>query len=224
MRPVLGLLLVSFAASVAAAPAAPPAPPAPAAVPAPPAAAPKPDIAPPAPVPVERAPVATPPVHMRLPSQVFAPLISEPPVIEDESAVSAETIEWRDWLVAKQDRRIERGDEIGGLAAIGVRLGSRAQAGSIEGLTDEQAAALSAWNDDGALVISVMPGSPAERGGLMPGDVIVQFAGIWVDSTSLFVRLASRSAIGKEHELLVLRNGQVEPMYVTPMDRRELNP
>ena len=228
MRSALGLLLVSFAAAAAAdapTPAPPASPAASAATPATPAvvtpsAAPaKPDLAPPAPVPAERS-EATP--RIRISSPAFTTQISEPPAIPDEAAASAELLAWRDHLAGKKDRRIERGAEIGGLAAIGVRLGSRAQARSIEGATDELLRSLESWNDEGALVIAVVPGSPAERAGIQPGDVIVQFGGIWVDSTNLMIRIASRSEVEREQDVWVLRGGEIERLWLTPIDRRDL--
>ena len=223
MRLAHGLLLISFAASAAAAPDSVPAPAAPAPVAAPSALTPpappaKPDLAPPAPVPAER---AAPP-RIRISSDVFTTQITEPPAIADEASASAELLAWRDHLEGKKERRIERGAEIGGLAAIGVRLGNKAQSSAIEGATDELRRSLEAWNDEGALAIAVVPGSPAERAGIQPGDVIVQFAGIWIDSSSLLVRVASRAQVEREADVWILRNGEIERLWLTPIDRRDL--
>lgn len=231
MRSALGLLLVSLAASLAVSAAAetpaasrPASPQGVAPVPGPAA---KPDVAPPAPVPVERAPV--PPARLKLPpappahaAQPFSTMISRPPVIADEKAASAELLAWRDHLEGKQERRIERGTEIGGLAAMGVRLGGRSQISSIVDASEELLASLESWNEEGALVVSVVPGSPAEIAGLVPGDVIVQFGGIWIDSMNLLIRIASRSMVGQEQDVWVLRNGEIERLWLTPVDRRDL--
>jgi hypothetical protein len=186
---------------------------------------PQPSLLPPAPVPVERAkeaPKDDEPARIRISPQAFTTLISEPPLVDDESGASAELLQWRDHLEGKKERRIERGAEVGGLAAIGVRLGGRGQAGAIAGATDELLRSLESWNDEGALVISVIPGSPAERAGLVPGDVIVQYAGIWIDSSNLLVRVASRAVVDREQDVWVWRDGAIERLWLTPIDRRDL--
>ena len=187
-----------------------------------------PDVVAPAPVPVQRAPEppapaepATPVQRIHLQADPYTTLITEPPAIDDATA-SPELTQWRDYLQAKKDRRVLRGSEIGGPAAIGVKLGSKSQLAQVTGLDDAQRARLAEWNGEGALVMSTVPGSPAEKAGLLPGDVIIQYAGVWIDELSLFVKLASRSVIDREQEMWILRDGTIERTYVTPVDRHEM--
>ena len=110
-----------------------------------------------------------------------------------------------------------------GCQSAALRDGVSPNLGSIDKTLDEaQRARLLAWNGEGALVVATVPGSPAERAGLLPGDVIVQYAGVWIDGMGLPVNLASRSVIDREQEVWVLRDGAMERLYVTPIDRHEM--
>ncbi len=147
--------------------------------------------------------------------------LSQVPVVADEAATSTEFLAWRDYLREKFDRRMPRNEEIGGRAALGVRLGSPGQLDE-EVVPAAVLQSLSTWNQEGALVTSIVPGSPAEQAGMLAGDVVVQFAGIWVDSSALLVRLASRAQVDREVEVWVLRGGEIERLFVTPADRSVL--
>jgi S1-C subfamily serine protease len=69
--------------------------------------------------------------------------------------------------------------------------------------------------DIGLLVISVEPGSPAEKGGVMLGDVLVALGGQSVtDANSLRAQLGS-DRVGQPIQLKVLRGG--EPAELTVM-------
>ena len=62
----------------------------------------------------------------------------------------------------------------------------------IQDLTDDLAAGFGAKAGDGVLVSDVMAGGPAERGGLRPGDIIVEFAGVPIkEVTDLQKRVAA---------------------------------
>ena len=66
----------------------------------------------------------------------------------------------------------------------------------------------------GALVASVVPGSPAERAGLRPGDVIVGFADEAVTSPKALTRHAATVKPGTETEIEVWRDGVRETLEV----------
>ncbi|MCL6647273.1 MAG: S1C family serine protease [Chloroflexi bacterium] len=63
------------------------------------------------------------------------------------------------------------------------------------------------------LVVGVEPGGPAERGGMLVGDLLVGFAGQPVRDTDDLQVLLSADRIGQPTELLVLRGG--EPKHLT---------
>jgi len=58
----------------------------------------------------------------------------------------------------------------------------------------------------GALVSQVIPGGPAARTGIKPGDVILKFHGHDVDHKN-FPELATTTGIGNEVEIVIWRNG-----------------
>ncbi|MFQ6549848.1 Do family serine endopeptidase [Aestuariibius sp. 2305UL40-4] len=71
----------------------------------------------------------------------------------------------------------------------------------------------------GALVTDV-PTGPAEDAGMLAGDVIIEFDGNDVTDTRELVRMVGNTAIGKEVEVIVLREGEEETLAVT-LGRRE---
>ena len=68
----------------------------------------------------------------------------------------------------------------------------------------------------GALVRSVMPGSPASQAGLRPGDVIVAAAGRPVAGPAQMISAVESNGVGKAMELRVLRAGTTLQLQVVP--------
>jgi serine protease Do len=66
----------------------------------------------------------------------------------------------------------------------------------------------------GALITSVVPGSPAERAGLMPGDVVTEFAGNTVDSPKTLGRLVGDRKAGSRDSIAVWRDGRSRTLSV----------
>ncbi|PSF10662.1 serine peptidase [Marinobacter fuscus] len=60
----------------------------------------------------------------------------------------------------------------------------------------------------GALVAEVMPGSPAEKGGLESGDIVLAYNGEDVELSSDLPPMVGRTRIGETAELTVLRGGR----------------
>jgi len=60
----------------------------------------------------------------------------------------------------------------------------------------------------GALVAQVMKGSPADKAGLQPGDVIIEFNGIKIGLSSELPHLVGRLKPGVEAEMEVVRKGK----------------
>ncbi len=79
---------------------------------------------------------------------------------------------------------------------------------AIQGLTPERAAQLGLKTDKGALVESVMPGSPAEKAGIETGDVIVALNGEEVDDVRQLLRQVSKIAVGSTVKIEVIRDGE----------------
>ena len=76
----------------------------------------------------------------------------------------------------------------------------------------------------GALVGGTIEGSPAEKAGFMPGDVLLTLGGSAVtvrfaEEIPLFNRLVMQLPIGRATQAVVLRNGAEKRLTVTPGDR-----
>ena len=67
----------------------------------------------------------------------------------------------------------------------------------------------------GALVVRVYADSPAAKGGVKLGDVIVRYDGKEVDNTELLREMVGATAPGKEVKLVVIRDGKEETLRVT---------
>lgn len=84
----------------------------------------------------------------------------------------------------------------------------------IQTLTPELAESFQVSRDDGVLVNSVDDGTPAEKGGIIQGDIIVTYDGELVpDSKSLQI-LVAETQIGKSVPLQIIREGRQKTVFV----------
>ncbi len=84
----------------------------------------------------------------------------------------------------------------------------------IQSLTPELAVSFKVSQDEGVLVNNVDDGAPAQRAGLLLGDIIISFDGQSVpDSKSLQKRVAE-TRIGKSVPLRIIRDGIHKTVYV----------
>src|SRR5262245_14238611 len=86
---------------------------------------------------------------------------------------------------------------------------------SLEPLSDELAQALGAPRGKGAVVARVLPGSPAEKAGLAPSDVILGFGDVAVEGREHLQRLVQDAAVDRPVSLKVLRRGKEVTVAVT---------
>jgi serine protease Do len=84
----------------------------------------------------------------------------------------------------------------------------------IQPLTDDIAESLGLAETHGALVAGVEPGSPAELGGVKPGDVIVSMNGEKLDDFKDLSKLVAKAEAGSESTLQVKRQGETRELNI----------
>lgn len=90
----------------------------------------------------------------------------------------------------------------------------------IQPVTDEIAKAIGLENTQGALVASVTKGSPAEKAGLEPGDVILRYDGQTIDTMRALPRQVANTTIGKTVDVTVWRDGRNVDHNVTITEQK----
>ena len=86
---------------------------------------------------------------------------------------------------------------------------------AIQKVTPELASSLGLTESRGALVADVTGGSPAAKGGIERGDVIVGFNGKKVEESATLPKLVAETAVGKTVPVEVMRNGKTKTVEVT---------
>jgi serine protease Do len=85
----------------------------------------------------------------------------------------------------------------------------------IDQVSKEVAESLGLSKAQGALVRGVEPGSPAEKAGLEPGDIILKFEGKTIDKSSDLPRMVGNTKPGTRSALQVWRRGSMKDMQIT---------
>ena len=70
--------------------------------------------------------------------------------------------------------------------------------------------------NDGVLIVRVIPGSPAEKSGIKPGDIIRQVGNSPVTTSLQVQERVDKSKIGSDLSVEVLRNGKLKTLEVVP--------
>ncbi len=86
---------------------------------------------------------------------------------------------------------------------------------SIQAITPELAQQFQLEKDYGTLIADVVENSPAEKAGLMRGDVIIEFNGKQVDEPYILRNIVASTPPGTEVELKVIRDGKIEIIQIT---------
>jgi len=73
----------------------------------------------------------------------------------------------------------------------------------------------------GAVIEEVQPDSPAEKAGLKPSDIIVEFDGEHVRSARQFGRLVQETPPGRSVKATITRDGQRKDVQITPNEGRD---
>jgi len=90
------------------------------------------------------------------------------------------------------------------------RLGVR-----IQPMTKELAQSFKLKEPNGALIATVEPGSPADKAGLKPGDVVLAFNGQAIDDPNKLPRLVAETKPGSSATLRIWRDGKAEEVKFT---------
>jgi serine protease Do len=85
---------------------------------------------------------------------------------------------------------------------------------NIQGITPELSKAMNLKDTKGALVSEVVPGGPADKGGLHQGDVVVAFDQKKVESPRDLSSLVAQTPVGQEAKVTVLREGSEKQLSV----------
>jgi len=114
----------------------------------------------------------------------------------------------------RDDRPERRSRELSILAGRGASIGVS--------IRDVMPAEAGGQPPRGVLIDEVRPDSPADKGGMKRGDVVVEFDGEHVRSARQFSRLVQESTPGRSVTATVVRDGQRRDLQITPSenDRR----
>lgn len=85
----------------------------------------------------------------------------------------------------------------------------------IQDVTRELAESMSLKKPEGALVSRVLPGSPAEQAGIRVGDVILEFDGREVSTSSSLPPIVGMTKVGSKIKVKVIRDGKPVSLSVT---------
>jgi serine protease Do len=89
---------------------------------------------------------------------------------------------------------------------------------TIQSVTADLAKSFGLSNGNGALVSRVFPESPAEKGGLKAGDIILEFDGKKIQEVNELSRLVAATAVGKKVTIKIVRDG-IEKNITVVIDR-----
>jgi serine protease Do len=82
-------------------------------------------------------------------------------------------------------------------------------------LTDETAKAFGLPNDNGAVITTVNPSGPADKAGMQPGDVVVEFNGKPVKDSDSLVAMVVNTKPGASVPIVVFRANQRKNLTIT---------
>jgi serine protease Do len=86
---------------------------------------------------------------------------------------------------------------------------------TIQPLTPELAKQFNLKEDNGALIGDVIEGGPAEKAGILRGDVIIAYEGKKIDDPNQLRNMVANTEPGKEVEMTVIRENKTEKKRVT---------
>jgi serine protease Do len=91
----------------------------------------------------------------------------------------------------------------------------------IQQVTDEIADSVGLEQAKGVLVLGVSDGSPADKVGVQPGDVILAFDGKKIMDIHNLPRMVAATGIGKQVKVKIFRDGEVKNLLITLAELEE---
>jgi len=85
----------------------------------------------------------------------------------------------------------------------------------IQDLTPELARSFGLKDTDGVLIADVISDSPAEKGGLQKGDVVLEYDGKKVEDRYQLTKMVGNTPIGKKVKITALRNKGQKTLWIT---------
>ncbi|MEQ8959325.1 MAG: PDZ domain-containing protein, partial [Coleofasciculus sp. C2-GNP5-27] len=83
-------------------------------------------------------------------------------------------------------------------------------------INQDQDAGLKVTQDQGVLIVRVVPNSPAQQAGLEPGDIIQKVGGKLIKTASDVQEEVEASAVGANLDIEVNRQGKTKTIHVKP--------
>jgi serine protease Do len=93
---------------------------------------------------------------------------------------------------------------------------------SIQDITPDMAENLKLKDRQGALVSQVIPGDPADKGGIRTGDIIIAIAGRPIQDSHELLRIVAALPVGKTVVVRIIRNGQEKNLEIVAGERKDL--
>jgi len=90
---------------------------------------------------------------------------------------------------------------------------------SVQDLTPELARSFGVQKTEGALVVDVTEESPAARGDIARGDIIVEFGGTHLDDAQQLLAVSAATPVGRAVPVTVLRRGETKSLSVILTER-----
>lgn len=93
---------------------------------------------------------------------------------------------------------------------------------SVRNLSPDETKSFGAENTRGALITDITDGSPADRAGLKPGDILIRFNGHGITDSRDLTQFVSSTAPGHRVSIQYLRGGKMLTSSITPGQRPSL--
>ena len=124
--------------------------------------------------------------------------------------------------VAQQSAQLgQQGAQLGQQpVAVTINRGGSYIGVGIQEIDSDRAKALKLREEAGVEVTRVEKDSPAEKAGLMTGDVVIQYSGQRVEGIEQFSRMVRETPVGREVKLDIWRNGGPQSVTVKVAARR----